>query len=32
MLLPQPRTKLREDAVIGIIFTSFFGLGLFMSR
>jgi len=24
------RTKLKEDAIIGLIFTSFFGLGLFM--
>jgi hypothetical protein len=25
-----PRTRLREDAIIGMIFTSFFALGLFM--
>lgn len=30
MLFLQTRTKLREDAIIGLIFTSFFGLGLFM--
>lgn len=30
MLFLSERTKLREDAVIGLIFTSFFGLGLFM--
>lgn len=30
MLFLQERTKLKEDAVIGLIFTSFFGLGLFM--
>lgn len=30
MLLLAQRTRLREDAVIGLIFTSFFGLGLFM--
>jgi manganese/iron transport system permease protein len=30
MLFLNQRTKLREDAIIGIIFTSFFGLGLFM--
>ena len=30
MLFVNQRTKLREDAVIGMIFTSFFGLGLFM--
>ena len=30
MLFLSQRTKLREDAVIGLIFTSFFGLGLFM--
>ncbi|MEQ9572266.1 MAG: metal ABC transporter permease [Nitratireductor sp.] len=30
MLFLNQRTKLREDAVIGLIFTSFFGLGLFM--
>ena len=30
MLFLQERTKLKEDAVIGLIFTSFFGLGLFL--
>ena len=30
MLFVNQRTRLREDAVIGMIFTSFFGLGLFM--
>jgi manganese/iron transport system permease protein len=30
MLFLNQRTGLKEDAVIGIIFTSFFGLGLFM--
>lgn len=30
MVLVRQRTKLREDAIIGIIFTSFFALGLFM--
>ena len=30
MLFLNERTKLREDAIIGLIFTSFFGLGLFM--
>lgn len=30
MLLLNQRTGLKEDAVIGLIFTSFFGLGLFM--
>ena len=30
MLFLNSRTKLREDAIIGLIFTSFFGLGLFM--
>jgi manganese/iron transport system permease protein len=30
MLLLNQRTKLKEDAIIGLIFTSFFGLGLFM--
>jgi manganese/iron transport system permease protein len=30
MLFIHQRTRLREDAVIGVIFTSFFGLGLFM--
>jgi manganese/iron transport system permease protein len=30
MLFLKERTKLKEDAVIGLIFTSFFGLGLFM--
>ena len=31
MLFLTQRTKLKEDAVIGLIFTAFFGLGLFMS-
>ncbi len=31
MLFLNQRTKLKEDAVIGLIFTSFFGLGLFMA-
>lgn len=31
MLFLNQRTKLREDAIIGLIFTSFFGLGLFMA-
>lgn len=31
MLFLTHRTKLREDAIIGVIFTSFFGLGLFMN-
>src|ERR1044072_1788966 len=30
MLLLNQRTRLKEDAIIGLIFTSFFGLGLFM--
>lgn len=30
MLFLTERTKLREDAIIGLIFTGFFGLGLFM--
>lgn len=30
MLFLSQQTKLREDAVIGLIFTSFFGIGLFM--
>jgi manganese/iron transport system permease protein len=30
MLSLNQRTKLKEDAIIGLIFTSFFGLGLFM--
>ena len=30
MLLLNQRTKLKQDAIIGLIFTSFFGLGLFM--
>jgi len=30
MLFLNQRTRLREDAIIGMIFTSFFGLGLFM--
>ncbi|MFP9135597.1 metal ABC transporter permease [Devosia sp. XGJD_8] len=30
MLFLTQRTKLKEDAVIGLIFTAFFGLGLFM--
>lgn len=30
MLFLSQRTQLREDAIIGLIFTSFFGLGLFM--
>lgn len=30
MMFLNQRTRLREDAVIGLIFTSFFGLGLFM--
>ena len=30
MLFLSQRSRLREDAVIGLIFTSFFGLGLFM--
>ena len=31
MLFLNKRTGLKEDAIIGIIFTSFFGLGLFMA-
>ncbi len=31
MLFLNARTGLKEDAIIGIIFTSFFGLGLFMA-
>ncbi|RWI16146.1 iron/manganese ABC transporter permease subunit SitC [Mesorhizobium sp.] len=30
MLFLNQRTKLKEDAIIGLIFSSFFGLGLFM--
>ena len=30
MLFLNQRTKLKEDAITGLIFTSFFGLGLFM--
>ncbi|BAS00821.1 manganese ABC transporter [Blastochloris viridis] len=30
MLFLSQRTRLKEDTVIGLIFTSFFGLGLFM--
>lgn len=30
MLFLNQRTRLREDAIIGLIFTSFFALGLFM--
>ena len=30
MLFLNRRTKLKEDAIIGMIFTSFFGIGLFM--
>jgi manganese/iron transport system permease protein len=30
MLFLNHRTKLKEDAIIGLIFSSFFGLGLFM--
>ena len=30
MLFLNQRTKLKEDAIIGLIFTSFFALGLFM--
>lgn len=30
ILFLSQRTKLREDAIIGLIFTSFFGLGLFL--
>lgn len=31
MLFLNGRTRLREDAIIGLIFTSFFGLGLFLA-
>ncbi|QQM30490.1 metal ABC transporter permease [Martelella lutilitoris] len=31
MLFLNQRTKLKEDAIIGLIFSSFFGLGLFMA-
>ena len=30
MLFVNQRTRLREDAIIGLVFTGFFGLGLFM--
>ncbi|MFT4191212.1 MAG: metal ABC transporter permease [Comamonas sp.] len=30
MMFLNQRTKLKEDAIIGLIFSSFFGLGLFM--
>lgn len=30
MLFLNQRTKLREDAIVGLVFSSFFGLGLFM--
>ena len=30
ILFLKQRSKLKEDAIIGVIFTSFFGLGLFM--
>lgn len=30
MLFLSTRSKLKEDAIIGLIFTSFFGLGLFL--
>ena len=30
MLFLNARTRLKQDAIIGLIFTSFFGLGLFM--
>ena len=30
MLFVHHRTRLKEDTIIGIVFTSFFGLGLFM--
>ncbi len=30
MLFLSQRSKLKEDAIIGLIFTSFFGLGLFL--
>src|SRR5690606_20573473 len=31
ILFLNQRTRLRQDAIIGLIFTSFFGLGLFMA-
>ena len=31
MLFLNQKTRLKEDAIIGLIFTSFFGLGLFMA-
>ena len=31
MLFLNQRTRLKEDAIIGLIFTAFFGLGLFMA-
>lgn len=31
MLFLNQRTKLKEDAIIGLIFSTFFGLGLFMA-
>lgn len=31
MLFLNSHTKLRQDAIIGLVFTSFFGLGLFMA-
>ncbi len=31
MLFLNQRTRLKEDAIIGLIFSSFFGLGLFMA-
>lgn len=31
MLLLNQRTRLKEDVVIGVVFSSFFGLGLFMA-
>lgn len=30
MLFLNQRSRLKEDAIIGLIFSSFFGLGLFM--
>ena len=30
MLILNQRTRLKEDAIIGLVFSSFFGLGLFM--
>ena len=30
MLFLQQRSRLKEDAIIGLIFSSFFGIGLFM--